>query len=92
MGAMFKRQVIASAVRDEPGIRTEWRIKWTHGGPTYFAFTYPDSDLVTLETAAKRRPVSALVARRIHPMVRVAIDAARNAHRGYDRHHPDAEY
>jgi hypothetical protein len=65
--------VIASVVNDEPGIRTEWRVSWTKGGPTYFAFTYPDSDLVTLETGAKRRPVSALVARRIHPEVCRAI-------------------
>lgn len=46
-------------------------------GPTYFAITYPDSDQLAIETAAKRRPVAQGVAMRIGDQVRQAIEAAK---------------
>jgi hypothetical protein len=71
----------ASMVRDTPCVCTVWLVQWPSTvhkwGKSYYATTYPNSDLVFIETAAKRRPVSALVGKRIMPLIRTAIEEAR---------------
>lgn len=70
----------ASVVKDTPGVQTLWLVQWpstmTKWGKSYYATTYPNSELIFLETAAKRRPVSKLVAALIHEQVRAAIQRA----------------
>lgn len=61
--------------------QTKWLISWpsslTKQGKAYVATTYPfPSELISIETVAKRRPISSLVGRRILPEIRAAI--ARN--------------
>jgi hypothetical protein len=72
----------ASIVK-EAACWTLWRIQWPStpmkGGKTYYATTYPGSELVFIETAAKRRPISTTQGRRISPQIRDAIQRARAA-------------
>lgn len=62
-------------------VQTVWLLKWPSHmrkqGKEYFVTTYPDSDLIFIETAAKRRQVSSLVARKIAPQMRAAIERAK---------------
>lgn len=64
----------------ESANKTVWQIDWPSTmqkwGKTYFATTYPDSEIIFMETAAKRRPVSPLVGRKILPQIKAAISAA----------------
>jgi hypothetical protein len=59
---------------------TVWLIKWpssiTKQGKQYFATTYPGSDHIFMETAAKRRPVSSTQGRKLLPQIREAIARA----------------
>lgn len=78
---MAMREPTAKLIEEQPGCRRIWTVKWPGkpmrvGGKSYVAITYPESDRVFLETAAKRRPVSPLVARRIMPQVRAALSKA----------------
>lgn len=72
----------AKVISHVEGVKTVWSIQWPSTmqkwGKTYIATTYPNSDLVFLETAAKRRPVSPLVGRKIIVQVRGAIDRAKS--------------
>ena len=62
---------------------TIWFVQWpsTHykWGKSYYATTYPNSDLIYLETAAKRRHVAELTASKIMPQIRSAIAKAEAA-------------
>lgn len=75
------KQPTASMVRDTPGVCIVWLVQWPHTvhkwGKSYYATTYPNSDLVFIETSAKRRPVSPLVGRRITPIIKASIERAR---------------
>lgn len=75
------KQPTASMVRDTPGVQTVWLVQWPNTvhnwGKSYYATTYPNSDLVFIETASKRRPVSPLVGRKITPLILAAIAEAR---------------
>ena len=77
------REPKATIAKEAPGVLTLWCIQWpstlTGGGKVYFATTYPDSDLVYIETAAKRRAVGGTVKMRLEPVVRAAIKRARGA-------------
>lgn len=68
----------ASLVRQTEN-RTVWLIKFPSTvrkqGRAYYATTYPDSELLFIETAAKRRPVSHLVASRLTDQIKQAIAA-----------------
>lgn len=57
-------------------VQTTWQIDFPLGGKSYYATTYPSSTSIFLETTATRRPVSSLVARKIMPQVREAIEKA----------------
>lgn len=61
-------------------VQTIWFVQWPSDmrkqGKSYYVTTYPNSDLIFIETAAKRRQVSSLVARKIAPEMRAAIVAA----------------
>ncbi|TGT90885.1 MULTISPECIES: hypothetical protein [unclassified Mesorhizobium] len=58
-------------------VQTTWMIDWPLGPQkSYYATTYPNSELISLETSATRRPVSGLVGRKIMPQVRDAIERA----------------
>ena len=73
------KQPTAKLMRTGPA-QTVWFVEWPNTirkqGKAYFATTYPNSDLVFIETAAKRRPVSSLVGRKILPEIRAAIERA----------------
>lgn len=75
------KQPTAKMVRDTPGVQTVWLVQWPstahNWGKSYYATTYPNSDLLFIETSAKRRPVSPLVGRKITPIIRTAIERAR---------------
>ena len=75
----MNRTPVATKVSESPN-KTVWTVKWPSrpnvGGKSYIATTYPNSQIIFLETAAKRRPVSKLVATKIFPQVRAAIEAA----------------
>lgn len=62
---------------------TRWLVKFPStikkDGAAYYVTTYPNSDLIFIETAVKPRQVSELVARRIAPLMRDAIKAAADA-------------
>lgn len=76
----MRKEPKATLLRETSGA-TYWRIDWPSTmqkwGKSYYATTYPDSEHVFLETAAKRRPVSELQARKIVGQVRAAIERAR---------------
>lgn len=59
------------------GVSTSWEIRFpsslTKQGATYFAKTYPGSDLIYVETVVNRRRVSASVGRKLIPAIRQAI-------------------
>lgn len=79
---MSRKKPTAKVIQDIPGCRTVWRISWpsvpmVKKGKEYIAHTYPGSETIYLETAAKRRPVSELVGRKIYPAIRDAIAQAR---------------
>ena len=63
--------------------KTLWEVKWPNTirkiGKTYYASTYPGSDHVFIETAAKRRPVSELQGRKIRAEIEETIARARGA-------------
>ncbi len=60
---------------------TTWMIEWIYPamsgrqGKSYRVTTYPNSDLIFLETAAKRRKVATGVAIKIMPQIRAALAA-----------------
>jgi hypothetical protein len=56
---MKKPLIVVSCTR----VRTVWRL--LIGGKVYFAITYPDSDLLTVETEA-RRSLSSMRAPKLH--------------------------
>ncbi|MDU8351008.1 hypothetical protein RYA05_03755 [Pseudomonas syringae pv. actinidiae] len=64
--------------------RTVWTVKWpetTQGtGKSYYATTYPDSDLLFLETFEKRRPISKVTGHRLHSAAKSAIERALRVH------------
>jgi hypothetical protein len=78
----IKREPFARMLRDAPGIKTLWHVEVPAPSgkvKLYQASTYPDSELMYLETAERKRAVSPLVAHAITPAIRAAIEKARNA-------------
>jgi hypothetical protein len=74
-----KKNPTATRVSQYPSW-TSWRINFPStpkkDGATYWATTYPNSDLVYVTTGAKRRPISKNVGRKLIPTIKAAIDAA----------------
>lgn len=80
----MQRKLVKATIHnnDAPNVRTVWKIQWpsiqgVKWGKTYYATTYPDSDLIYLETAAKHRAVAAKQGGKIITQVRQAIERAR---------------
>lgn len=73
------KQPTAKLARTTPGVQTVYLVQWPstahNAGKSYYVTTYPNSDLIFVETVLKRRPVSPLVGRRINPIIREAIAA-----------------
>jgi hypothetical protein len=80
---MTRKLPTAELVLAHPSGNKLWLVKWPStpqkSGKSYYVTTYANSERIFLETAAKRRPVSETVGRRIHPQVRDAIARASNA-------------
>ena len=78
---MAYRSAPTATIERQGNASTLWCIKWPssarHWGKTYYATTYPNSDLIYLETAAKRRHVSNLQGAKLMPQVRAAIEQAK---------------
>lgn len=71
----------ATMVRENSAC-TCWTVKWPGRpgyveGKTYRATTYPDSDLIFIETGARRVPVTGMNATKLTPIIRAAIERAR---------------
>lgn len=79
---MAKPNVKATKV-SESANRAIWLVEWVYPamsgkwGKSYYVTTYPNSDLLYLETAAKRRQVAKGTATKIIPQIREALAAAR---------------
>ena len=71
-----KASIISATVN-----QTVWRIKYPStafkSGKVYFATTYPNSDLIYIETAVKHRQVSQGVATKITAQIRASIEEAK---------------
>ncbi len=71
----------ATIARDTPGVCTVWFVEWPSTprkwGKSYYATTYPNSELIYVETAAKRRKVADGVATKLKDQLREAINRAR---------------
>jgi hypothetical protein len=78
-----KREPFARMLRETPGVLTIWHVEVPAPGgkvKLYKATTYPQSDLMYLETTGERpRAVAPLAARNITPEIRAAIEKARAA-------------
>ncbi len=59
---------------------TRWVVRWPSTmfkeGKTYRASTYPDSNLVFIETAAKRRAIGGRTKTALEPVIRDALRRA----------------
>lgn len=81
---MTKATIRATKSRESKA-STLWCIEWIYPpmsgiwGSTYWATTYPDSDQIYLQTGAKRRHVATGQATKLLPLVRSAIEQARQA-------------
>lgn len=75
------RKPRAKRVRHTDGVQTVWLVEWPstahNAGRSYYVTTYPNSDLIFIETSSKRRPVSERIGSRIGPAIRAAIQEAR---------------
>lgn len=78
---MAHPRIVARKVT-ETANQTKWFVEWVYPimsgkqGKSYYATTYPASDLIFLETSAKRRKVANGVATKIVAQVRAAIAIA----------------
>lgn len=74
---------VASKVSESQS-RTVWTVKWPEtpkaAGKSYYATTYPDSDLLFLESFDTRRPISKVTGHRLHSAAKRAIERAMGVH------------
>jgi hypothetical protein len=82
MEAVMAKPKIRATKVNETANRTVWLVEWVYPamsgkwGKSYYVTTYPSSDLLYLETAAKRRQVAKGTATKITPQIREALAAA----------------
>lgn len=71
------KQPTAKRIRHTAGVQTVWLVQWPstahNAGRSYYVTTYPNSELIFIETSSKRRPVSERIGSRIGPVIRAAI-------------------
>jgi hypothetical protein len=76
---MRKKPTIRVTKLSETINQTKWLVDWVYPpnsgkwGKSYRATTYPDCDLIFLQTAAKQRTVAKGVATKIMPQIRAAL-------------------
>lgn len=69
----------SAVVESRSAIRSIWVVSEITakgvGEPAYRATTYPDSELLSLETFKTGRPISTFMGRNLRPGIKAAIDA-----------------